>query len=187
MVEALEQLAGGARDCRVEKVGSDPRTERDPLTLHRQQIVEAAAGMGKDDVRIRRALDLAVTILITVLVLVGGLTRLTESGLSITEWKPVTGSVPPLSEAHWQELFAKYRQTPEFRLVNFDMTLEGFKTIFWWEWAHRILGRVIGAAFLLPLLFFLWRGWIGRDLRWPLFGLFALGAIALGFLGKTGW
>src|SRR5574339_340528 len=77
-------------------------------------------------------------------VLVGGVTRLTRSGLSITEWQPLIGALPPLSQAHWEALFAAYRDTPEFRLVNFDMTLEGFKTIFWWEYIHRLLARTIG-------------------------------------------
>jgi heme a synthase len=91
-------------------------------------------------------------------VLVGGATRLTESGLSITQWKPVTGIVPPLSGAEWQGEFDRYKQIPQFARLNPDMTLDGFKTIFWWEWAHRLLARVVGAAFILPALWFWWRG-----------------------------
>jgi cytochrome c oxidase assembly protein subunit 15 len=90
--------------------------------------------------------------MVFVTMVVGGVTRLTHSGLSIVEWKPLIGALPPLSEAHWLELFAKYQQTPEFQKVNHDMTLDGFKFIFWWEWAHRLSGRLIGVVFLLPYL-----------------------------------
>ena len=90
--------------------------------------------------------------LIFAIVLVGGITRLTRSGLSIVEWQPLIGVLPPLSQADWEALFAKYRETPEFRLVNFDMTLAGFKGIFWWEYVHRLLARGIGFVFLLPYL-----------------------------------
>ena len=82
------------------------------------------------------------------MVLVGGATRLTESGLSITQWKPVTGVIPPLSEADWREEFPRYQQIPQFARLNSDMTIEGFKTIFWWEWSHRLLARILGAAFI---------------------------------------
>ena len=95
------------------------------------------------------------------MVLVGGATRLTESGLSITEWKPVMGVVPPLSENAWQAAFEKYQAIPQYRELNSGMSLAEFKTIYWWEWTHRLLGRVIGAAYLLPFLWFLWRGWVG--------------------------
>ena len=84
------------------------------------------------------------------MVLVGGATRLTELGLSITQWKPVTGVIPPLSAADWQAEFERYKQIPQYALLNPDMTLEGFKTIFWWEWSHRLLARIVGAAFILP-------------------------------------
>src|SRR5215467_2522712 len=97
---------------------------------------------------------LACCALVFAMVVVGGITRLTHSGLSIVEWQPIVGTVPPLDDAAWQEAFGKYRQTPEFRQVNPDMDLAGFKRIFWWEYAHRLLGRLIGAAFLLPLLCF---------------------------------
>src|ERR1051325_11266214 len=96
----------------------------------------------------------AVAALIFAMVLVGGATRLTESGLSIVEWKPVTGVLPPLSETAWQAEFDKYKTIPQFQM-NSRMTLREFKTIFWWEWAHRLLGRVIGVVFLLPFLAFL--------------------------------
>jgi cytochrome c oxidase assembly protein subunit 15 len=126
---------------------------------------------------------LIVAALVVATLIVGGATRLTESGLSIVEWKPVTGALPPLTEAQWAVEFEKYKQIPQYRELNRGMAMSQFKTIFWWEWAHRMLGRVIGAVFLLPLLFFLWRGWVGRELRWPLFGLFALGGVQ----GAVGW
>jgi len=125
----------------------------------------------------------ACCLLVFAMVVVGGVTRLTHSGLSITEWQPIVGTIPPLSEADWNGAFAKYRQTPEFRDVNHAMTLHEFKGIFWWEYAHRLLGRFIGAAFLLPYLWFLARGRIPRPLRWPLAGIFALGALQ----GALGW
>jgi cytochrome c oxidase assembly protein subunit 15 len=96
--------------------------------------------------------------LIFVMVLVGGATRLTESGLSITEWKPVTGVVPPLSDADWQAEFDRYKQIPQFAQLNSDMTVEGFKTLYWWEWSHRLLARIVGAAFIIPALWFWIRG-----------------------------
>ena len=120
---------------------------------------------------------------IALMVIVGGATRLTDSGLSITEWKPVTGAIPPLSLDAWQAEFEKYKQIPEYDLVNAGMSLEEFKTIFWWEWGHRFLGRIIGFLFLLPLIFFVARGWVDRRLRWALFGLFVLG----GAQGALGW
>lgn len=121
--------------------------------------------------------------LIFLMIVVGGVTRLTHSGLSIVEWQPIVGALPPLSEADWTEVFRKYQATPEFIKVNHDMDLEAFKHIFWWEYGHRLLGRAIGFAFLLPLLYFALRGWIGRALIPRLFGLFALGAMQ----GGMGW
>ena len=102
-----------------------------------------------------------VAALVFAMIVVGGATRLTDSGLSITEWRPIPGAIPPLSDADWQAAFALYKQIPEFKLVNKDMTLEGFKFIFWWEWGHRFLGRVIGLAFALPLAYF----WLTGRLR----------------------
>ena len=91
--------------------------------------------------------------LVVAMVLVGGATRLTDSGLSITEWRPVTGALPPLSEAHWAEEFAKYQQSSQYQMMNYGMSLEAFKGIYWWEWGHRLLGRTIGGYLLFPLLF----------------------------------
>ena len=121
--------------------------------------------------------------LIAIMVLVGGATRLTESGLSITEWKPVTGALPPLSEAQWTQAFEGYKAIPQYRELNAGMTLAEFKSIFWWEWSHRLLGRVIGMVYLLPFLWFLWRGALGGDLKRRLWGIFALG----GLQGVVGW
>lgn len=125
----------------------------------------------------------ACAALVFVMVVVGGVTRLTQSGLSIVEWQPISGALPPLSHADWETLFAKYRETPEFRLVNFDMDLEGFKRIFWWEYSHRLLGRVIGLVFLLPFLYFWLAGRIDRPLAWKLAAIFVLGALQ----GALGW
>lgn len=121
--------------------------------------------------------------LVFAIVLVGGVTRLTRSGLSIVEWQPLVGVVPPLAHAEWEALFAKYRETPEFRLVNFDMTLEGFKGIFWWEYIHRLLARAIGLVFLFPYLYFLVKRQLDRPLAWKLAGIFVLGALQ----GAMGW
>jgi cytochrome c oxidase assembly protein subunit 15 len=121
--------------------------------------------------------------LVFAMVLVGGVTRLTRSGLSIVEWQPLVGALPPLSQADWEALFARYRETPEFRLVNFQMTLGGFKGIFWWEYLHRLLGRAIGFVFLLPYLWFLLRGRLEKPLAWKLAGIFLLGALQ----GAVGW
>ena len=126
---------------------------------------------------------LAVAALVFLMVVVGGITRLTESGLSITEWKPVTGALPPIGEAAWQEAFAKYRQTTEFQTEHRWMTLSDFQFIFFWEWAHRLLGRLIGLAFALPLAWFAWRRAIPAGYGPRLVALLALG----GLQGAVGW
>ena len=126
---------------------------------------------------------LAVAALVFCMVVLGGVTRLTESGLSIVEWQPLIGAIPPLSEADWQALFAKYQATPEYQKVNLGMTLEGFKEIFWLEYLHRLLGRAIGVAFLLPFLYFLVRRRIRRGLAPQLAVMFVLGALQ----GALGW
>lgn len=124
-----------------------------------------------------------IFLLVAVMIVVGGLTRLTDSGLSITEWKPVTGAIPPLSEADWAVEFEKYQASPEFQLQNSQMGLDAFKSIFWWEWGHRQLGRVIGLVWAVGFLGF-WAagkipaGWTGR--------LLALGALG-GLQGAIGW
>lgn len=116
------------------------------------------------------------------IVVVGGITRLTRSGLSIVEWKPFTGTLPPIGEVEWNQEFAKYRETPEYQLVNRGMRLEEFKNIFWWEYAHRVLARFIGVVFLLPFLWFLARKKIRGFMAGKLVVLFALGALQ-GFVG----
>src|SRR3546814_5515345 len=99
----------------------------------------------------------AVALLVIIVVAVGGITRLTESGLSITEWRPVSGVIPPLTEAGWVAEFEKYKQIPEYQAINLGMTIEGFKAIFFWEWLHRILGRLVGMALVVPLIWYAWR------------------------------
>ena len=124
-----------------------------------------------------------VAAMILAMIVVGGITRLTESGLSITEWKPITGIVPPLDTAAWQAEFDNYKKIPEFTQINRDMTLAGFKAIFFWEYAHRLLGRLIGLAFAGPLLWFAVRRQIPAGYGWRLTALLALG----GLQGAIGW
>ncbi|MGE0875920.1 MAG: COX15/CtaA family protein [Burkholderiales bacterium] len=126
---------------------------------------------------------LACCALVIGMIVVGGITRLTHSGLSIVEWQPLIGAIPPLTEADWQLLFEKYQQTPEYQQVNAGMGLEGFKGIFWWEYIHRLLGRLIGVAFFVPYLWFLARRAIRGALAWKLAGIFVLG----GLQGAMGW
>jgi heme a synthase len=125
----------------------------------------------------------AICAMILVMIVLGGATRLTGSGLSIMEWAPLSGALPPLHEAEWQRLFALYQQTPQYELVNKGFGLAGFRHIFWLEWVHRLWGRTIGLVFLLPLLAFWWRGAIDRGLRARLALLFVLG----GLQGAVGW
>lgn len=124
-----------------------------------------------------------IAVLIAAMVLVGGATRLTESGLSIVEWKPITGTLPPLTEAQWAQAFDGYKAIPQYRELNAGMSLAEFKTIFWWEWSHRLLGRVIGAAYLLPFLWFIWKGDLAGELKRRLWLIFGLGAVQ----GAVGW
>src|SRR5712672_4414813 len=125
----------------------------------------------------------SIAALIAIMVLVGGATRLTESGLAIVEWKPVTGTLPPLNQAQWTAAFEAYKTIPQYRELNAGMNLAEFKTIFWWEWSHRLLGRAIGVAYLLPFLWFVWRGVLSADLRRRLWLIFGLGALQ----GAVGW
>lgn len=140
-------------------------------------------GRGKGARRGIRAWLVGIFLLIVVMIAVGGLTRLTDSGLSITEWKPVTGAIPPLNEADWAVEFAKYQASPQYLLMNSHMTLDAFKGIFWWEWGHRQLGRLIGLVWALGFVGF-WAagkipvGWTGR--------LFGVGAL-IGVQGALGW
>jgi len=124
-----------------------------------------------------------IAFLIVAMILVGGATRLTDSGLSITEWQPIVGAIPPLSDTDWQEAFEAYKKIPEYTQVNQGMSLAAFKSIYWWEWAHRFLGRFIGVAFFVPFVCFWIAGYIPRALMPRLIGLFVLG----GLQGALGW
>ena len=121
--------------------------------------------------------------MVFLMIVVGGVTRLTHSGLSIVEWQPILGTLPPLNDQQWQETFAKYKLTPEYQKVNFGMTIAAFKGIFWWEYFHRLLGRLIGFVFFVPYLMFLIRRQVHGRLAWKLLGIFALG----GLQGAMGW
>ena len=157
-----------------EEVGDTPKQVAAPGAIDR-------AGQGARG-GIRRWL-LALLVMVVVMIAVGGLTRLTDSGLSITEWKPVTGAVPPMSQAAWAEEFAKYQQIPEYQLQNKGMSLSEFKSIYWWEWGHRQLGRLIGLVWAVGFVAFVAMrkvptGWTGR--------LFGIGAL-IGVQGAIGW
>ncbi len=121
--------------------------------------------------------------MIVVMVVIGGLTRLTGSGLSMVQWDPVLGWLPPLNETEWQNVFGYYRESPQFMKVNWGMTLEGFRSIFWLEYVHRLIGRLTGVVFLLPFLYFLVRRRIDRPLAWQFAMMFVLG----GLQGGVGW
>jgi len=138
--------------------------------------------MTRNDQKAVAAWLLVCCALIFAMVVLGGVTRLTRSGLSIVEWQPIVGAIPPLSEGEWEEAFAKYRQTPEYQQVNVGMSLEAFKGIFWIEYFHRLLGRLTGLVFLLPLIYFLVRRRLAPGLPLKLAGIFLLGALQ-GFMG----
>ena len=146
-------------------------------------IGSIGAGQNAAARRLIRLWLIALFVLVGCMIAVGGLTRLTDSGLSITEWRPLTGAIPPLSDAAWDAEFAKYQQIPEYQLQNLGMSLSEFKVIYWWEWGHRQLGRAIGLVWALGFLFFLLRkeipvGWTGR--------LLFVGALG-GLQGAIGW
>jgi heme a synthase len=148
--------------------------------------MEMMATMPPSFWRSRRAVGLwllAVAAIILAMITVGGLTRITGSGLSITEWDPIMGAIPPLNDAQWHDAFAKYQLIPQYTHENEGMSLAAFKGIFWWEWAHRLLGRLLGVAFFVPFVWFAWTGAIRRS-EWPrMIVLFALG----GLQGFVGW
>lgn len=125
----------------------------------------------------------AVAALVLAMIAVGGITRLTDSGLSITRWEPILGVIPPLSQADWERAFALYRETSEYQLANRGMSMEAFQRIFLWEYVHRLLGRLIGLAYALPLAWFAWKRWIPAGFGPRLLGLLALG----GLQGVVGW
>jgi heme a synthase len=152
-------------------------------TSGKQALMAETVEASKIDLRPVRFWLLAAAAMIFLTLIVGGATRLTESGLSIVEWKPITGVLPPLSENAWQTEFAKYQTIPQYRELNRGMNLDAFKVIYWWEWSHRLLARLTGVVFLLPFLFFLWRGVIPANLRARLWVIFGAGAA----LGGVGW
>jgi cytochrome c oxidase assembly protein subunit 15 len=125
----------------------------------------------------------AVAALVTAMVVVGGATRLTGSGLSITQWRPIRGVIPPLNLAEWQAEFARYRQIPQYQQLNRGMSLGQFQSIYWWEWSHRLLGRLLGVVFFVPFVWFAARREISRRMAWRLVILFMLGALQ----GLVGW
>lgn len=150
--------------------------------------VESAltVGAGRSGANANRAVRIwlyALAVLVLLMVGIGGATRLTGSGLSITEWKPVTGAVPPLSDTAWQAEFEKYRASSQYQNLNRGMEMPEFKTIYWWEWSHRQLGRLIGVVFFLPLLVFWWRGALNRRIALALLGTGILG----GLQATVGW
>lgn len=122
-------------------------------------------------------------LLIFLMVIIGGITRLTGSGLSITEWKVVTGTFPPMNESQWQQEFYKYQQSPQFKIINTHFTVEDFKGIYWWEYLHRLIGRLIGLIFLIPFIYFLVKKWVDKKLLPKLIIIFCLG----GLQGTVGW
>jgi heme a synthase len=149
-------------------------------------LTSRSAAPAKADSSYNRAVQIwlwTVAALIFCMVVVGGATRLTESGLSITEWHPISGVIPPLTHDAWVQEFNKFKEIPQYKAVHSDLDLSGFKFIFFWEWSHRLLGRLIGLAVVLPLIFFWWRGALTRNLKFKLLGLLALG----GLQGLVGW
>ena len=126
---------------------------------------------------------LACAALVVAVTVLGGVTRLTHSGLSIVTWEPISGVLPPMSEEGWQEEFAHYQQFPEYKLINIGMDLAGFKSIYWFEYSHRMAARLVGIAFALPFVYFVVRGWLRRRFAWQLFGILLLG----GAQGALGW
>lgn len=151
------------------------------LTGTELQVRKEIARVDADRKAVRIWLGVVILALFC-LVLVGGATRLTNSGLSITKWEPIHGVIPPLTAAEWEEELELYRQIPEYQQINKGMSLDEFKFIFWWEWAHRLLARLIGVLFAVPLAYFWLRGKIEPSLRKPLVGLLALGGLQ-GFIG----
>ncbi len=152
------------------------------MAVNTLDIDHVAARAGSRDRAIGLWL-LAICVCLFAMILIGGATRLTDSGLSITEWRPVTGTIPPLSDAAWQSEFEKYKQIPEYRYVNKGMSLDEFKTIYWWEWGHRFFGRLIGVVFLIPFLYFYFTKSIRPELLPKLITMFVLG----GLQGALGW
>jgi heme a synthase len=156
-------------------------TTRHPTTLDLVSTIERNR-ITRNRSQVRTWLYVVIVVLVAIFI-VGGGTRLTDSGLSITEWKPIHGVVPPIGQAQWEEEFAKYREIPQYQQINRGMSLDEFKTIFWWEWAHRLLARTVGLVVAIPLVFFWATGRLERPMKPVLLGLLALG----GLQGFVGW
>jgi len=148
-----------------------------------QNAAPAKISYASDSLRPVRIWLYGLAAFVLLIVVVGGITRLTESGLSITSWKPISGTIPPLSDAEWQAEFDAYKQIPQYTVLNSWMSLDDFKYIFFWEWLHRLLARALGLIFLVPFVIFLFQKRLPRHLALPLFTLFLLG----GFQGFLGW
>jgi cytochrome c oxidase assembly protein subunit 15 len=146
-------------------------------------MVEAVSAIPEARRRVMALWLFGMCLMVFVMIVLGGLTRLTHSGLSIVEWNPVTGFIPPMNEADWQRLFEQYQQYPEFKKINPDMDVHGFKGIFWLEFIHRVWGRLMGMVFFFPALFFVVKGWVDRRLAWHFGAMFLLG----GLQGALGW
>ena len=125
---------------------------------------------------------LLITFMVVAMIIIGGLTRLTGSGLSITRWDIISGILPPLNSSQWENYFSLYKKIPEFTLLNSSMNLEQFKVIFWWEYIHRLLGRAVGIFYFLPLIYFTWKRLIKKQLLISLFSIFVL-ILLQGFIG----
>ncbi len=153
------------------------------MSISLDNAIDSLQAPGADRLRPVRIWLYILAFTILVMVAVGGITRLTDSGLSITSWKPIAGMLPPLSQADWMAEFEAYQQIPEFELQNNWMDIEAFKSIFWWEWGHRFLGRIIGFMFAVPFVVFL----VQRRLNWRLAPSLALLFVLGGFQGFLGW
>ncbi len=129
-------------------------------------------------------LNISIVVLF-LMIIIGGITRLTDSGLSMVTWKPVTGILPPIGEYQWQESFNEYKAYPEYKLINYNISLSDYKYIYFWEYIHRLLGRLIGILFLIPFLFFLYKGLLNKQLIKKLLIVFFMGGFQ-GFLGSVG-
>ncbi len=165
---------------------SDMTKANDKIMPISTSATKISSIMEKKEIRYARQVSMwlfTMAMLVVLMVVVGGATRLTDSGLSITEWKPVVGALPPLSDADWQSEFQKYQQIPEYQEVNFGMSLGEFKTIYWWEWGHRLLGRFLGVAFLIPFIVFVLTRQITGSFIWKGLALLLLG----GLQGALGW
>ena len=171
---------GALRPSQLRARGHDYIVRADPC---KQATMPEAAKVSKLQLPAVRPWLLVAAAMIFFTLVIGGATRSTESGLSIVEWRPIMGVLPPLSENGWRAEFAKYQTIPQYRDLNRGMSLNAFKVIYWWEWSHRLLARATGIVFLLPFLFFLWRGAIPTNLRVRLWTIFGAGVA----LGAVGW